>query len=116
MVDLNIAQRHADLIHFTLDEVACVDPAECEKYCGASVGCTNIAYPKLVVDLMPNGGWVFISWESKRRPLSSPILICYSIRFRSARSYAVGDAGLSDELTNLHLQQCQYSLYNGHLH
>ncbi|KAF7661797.1 hypothetical protein LDENG_00254790 [Lucifuga dentata] len=37
------------------DEVACVDPDECMKYCGASVGCTNIAYPKLVVDLMPNG-------------------------------------------------------------
>ncbi|XP_029300331.1 sodium/glucose cotransporter 1 [Cottoperca gobio] len=37
------------------NEVACVDPTECEKYCGASVGCTNIAYPKLVVDLMPNG-------------------------------------------------------------
>ncbi|XP_070706097.1 sodium/glucose cotransporter 1 [Pempheris klunzingeri] len=37
------------------DVVACVDPAECEKHCGASVGCTNIAYPKLVVDLMPNG-------------------------------------------------------------
>ncbi|KAM7369081.1 hypothetical protein PAMP_013378 [Pampus punctatissimus] len=37
------------------DEVACVEPAECEKYCGASVGCTNVAYPKLVVDLMPNG-------------------------------------------------------------
>lgn len=35
--------------------VACVDPDECLKYCGASVGCTNIAYPKLVVDLMPNG-------------------------------------------------------------
>ncbi|XP_071322635.1 sodium/glucose cotransporter 1 [Trachinotus anak] len=38
-----------------VDEIACVVPAECEKYCGASVGCTNIAYPKLVVDLMPNG-------------------------------------------------------------
>ncbi|XP_034458463.1 sodium/glucose cotransporter 1 [Hippoglossus hippoglossus] len=37
------------------DEVACVEPELCEKYCGASVGCTNIAYPKLVVDLMPNG-------------------------------------------------------------
>ncbi|XP_044031139.1 sodium/glucose cotransporter 1 isoform X2 [Siniperca chuatsi] len=37
------------------DVVACVDPVECEKYCGASVGCTNIAYPKLVVDLMPDG-------------------------------------------------------------
>ncbi|CAK6959380.1 sodium/glucose cotransporter 1 [Scomber scombrus] len=37
------------------NEVACVDPDECIKYCGASVGCTNIAYPKLVVDLMPDG-------------------------------------------------------------
>ncbi|XP_041667766.1 sodium/glucose cotransporter 1 [Cheilinus undulatus] len=37
------------------DVVACVDPEQCLKHCGASVGCTNIAYPKLVVDLMPNG-------------------------------------------------------------
>ncbi|XP_062340323.1 sodium/glucose cotransporter 1 [Osmerus eperlanus] len=37
------------------NEVACVDPEACQKFCGASVGCTNIAYPKLVVDLMPNG-------------------------------------------------------------
>ncbi|XP_014866314.1 PREDICTED: sodium/glucose cotransporter 1-like [Poecilia mexicana] len=37
------------------DVVACVVPEECNDYCGASVGCTNIAYPKLVVDLMPNG-------------------------------------------------------------
>nr|XP_040054322.1 sodium/glucose cotransporter 1-like [Gasterosteus aculeatus aculeatus] len=37
------------------DEVACVDPIKCQEFCDASVGCTNIAYPKLVVDLMPNG-------------------------------------------------------------
>ncbi|XP_048028973.1 sodium/glucose cotransporter 1-like isoform X1 [Megalobrama amblycephala] len=37
------------------DEIACVDPEECNDYCGTSVGCSNIAYPKLVVDLMPNG-------------------------------------------------------------
>ncbi|CAF99317.1 unnamed protein product [Tetraodon nigroviridis] len=37
------------------DKVACVHPAECERFCGTAVGCTNIAYPKLVVDLMPNG-------------------------------------------------------------
>ncbi|XP_057177486.1 sodium/glucose cotransporter 1 isoform X2 [Triplophysa rosa] len=37
------------------DVIACVDPEECQRYCGTSVGCTNIAYPKLVVDLMPNG-------------------------------------------------------------
>ncbi|KAM3599555.1 uncharacterized protein V6R79_007871 [Siganus canaliculatus] len=37
------------------DEVACVEPEKCIEYCGASVGCTNIAYPKLVVEIMPNG-------------------------------------------------------------
>ncbi|XP_061834449.1 sodium/glucose cotransporter 4 [Nerophis lumbriciformis] len=37
------------------DEVACVDPAVCQRVCGASLGCSNIAYPKLVVELMPLG-------------------------------------------------------------
>ncbi|NWY02957.1 SC5AA protein, partial [Nothoprocta ornata] len=37
------------------DAVACVDPQECERVCGAAVGCSNIAYPKLVVELMPSG-------------------------------------------------------------
>lgn len=35
-----------------------MDPIKCQEYCDASVGCTNIAYPKLVVDLMPNGEWL----------------------------------------------------------
>ncbi|KAJ7987221.1 hypothetical protein DPEC_G00336500 [Dallia pectoralis] len=37
------------------DEVACVEPEKCIASCGTPVGCTNIAYPKMVVDLMPNG-------------------------------------------------------------
>ncbi|XP_029473803.1 sodium/glucose cotransporter 4 isoform X4 [Rhinatrema bivittatum] len=37
------------------DEVACVDPTICEKVCGIKVGCTNIAYPKMVIELMPVG-------------------------------------------------------------
>ncbi|MCJ8742768.1 hypothetical protein PDJAM_G00086140 [Pangasius djambal] len=37
------------------DEVACVVPELCKEYCDTEVGCSNIAYPKLVVDLMPNG-------------------------------------------------------------
>ncbi|XP_071368192.1 sodium/glucose cotransporter 4 isoform X2 [Centroberyx affinis] len=37
------------------DEVGCVDPAVCQSVCGASVGCSNIAYPKLVMELMPVG-------------------------------------------------------------
>ncbi|NXB18024.1 SC5AA protein, partial [Rhagologus leucostigma] len=37
------------------DTVACVDPEECTRACGTAVGCSNIAYPKLVVELMPSG-------------------------------------------------------------
>uniref|UniRef100_A0A8C8RQ41 Sodium/glucose cotransporter 1 n=1 Tax=Pelusios castaneus TaxID=367368 RepID=A0A8C8RQ41_9SAUR len=37
------------------DVVACVVPSVCEQSCGTKVGCSNIAYPKMVVDLMPNG-------------------------------------------------------------
>ncbi|MBN3306904.1 SC5A1 protein, partial [Amia calva] len=37
------------------DVVACVVPELCTKYCGTSVGCSNVAYPRMVVDLMPNG-------------------------------------------------------------
>nr|XP_039266409.1 sodium/glucose cotransporter 4-like [Styela clava] len=37
------------------DAVACVLPEECMKYCGSTVGCSNVAYPKLVLATMPTG-------------------------------------------------------------
>uniref|UniRef100_H9GEJ0 Sodium/mannose cotransporter SLC5A10 n=1 Tax=Anolis carolinensis TaxID=28377 RepID=H9GEJ0_ANOCA len=37
------------------DDVGCVDPGECARICGSEVGCSNIAYPKLVMELMPSG-------------------------------------------------------------
>nr|XP_048307411.1 solute carrier family 5 member 4-like [Myodes glareolus] len=37
------------------DKVACVVPSECVKQCGTEVGCTNYAYPTLVLELMPDG-------------------------------------------------------------
>ncbi|MCI4385533.1 hypothetical protein PGIGA_G00051550 [Pangasianodon gigas] len=37
------------------DEVGCVLPNECKRVCGTEVGCSNIAYPKLVVTVMPSG-------------------------------------------------------------
>lgn len=37
------------------DAVACVDSVECMKHCQSEVGCSNIAYPKLVVNIMPIG-------------------------------------------------------------
>ncbi|KAJ8312444.1 hypothetical protein KUTeg_009817 [Tegillarca granosa] len=37
------------------NEVACADPDRCEEICGSRAGCTNIAYPKLVLEIMPAG-------------------------------------------------------------
>ncbi|XP_023576712.1 sodium/glucose cotransporter 1-like [Octodon degus] len=40
---------------FYPDQVACVVPSECEKYCGAQSSCYPVAYPRLVVSLLPIG-------------------------------------------------------------
>ncbi|XP_041475308.1 sodium/glucose cotransporter 4-like isoform X2 [Lytechinus variegatus] len=37
------------------DEIACVDPSVCQEVCGNPAGCSDIAYPRLVVQLMPTG-------------------------------------------------------------
>ncbi|XP_060748248.1 sodium/myo-inositol cotransporter 2 [Tachysurus vachellii] len=37
------------------DEVGCADPKVCEQVCGNSVGCSDIAYAKLVMELLPMG-------------------------------------------------------------
>jgi len=37
------------------DEVACASPETCQEICGSKSGCTNIAFVKLVTQLMPVG-------------------------------------------------------------
>ena len=37
------------------NQIGCSDPVECKAICGSEGGCSNIAYPKLVVDLLPPG-------------------------------------------------------------
>ncbi|XP_036594279.1 sodium/myo-inositol cotransporter 2 isoform X2 [Trichosurus vulpecula] len=37
------------------DLVACGSPEICQRVCGNSAGCTDIAYPKLVLELLPLG-------------------------------------------------------------
>lgn len=38
-----------------LDEIGCADPNVCKEVCGNSVGCSDIAYAKLVMELLPSG-------------------------------------------------------------
>uniref|UniRef100_H0W482 Uncharacterized protein n=1 Tax=Cavia porcellus TaxID=10141 RepID=H0W482_CAVPO len=40
---------------FYPDQVACVVPSECEKHCGAKHSCSPVAYPRLVISLLPTG-------------------------------------------------------------
>ncbi|KAK7496560.1 hypothetical protein BaRGS_00012212 [Batillaria attramentaria] len=37
------------------NDIACADPDHCEEVCGNKAGCTNIAYPLLVLRRMPSG-------------------------------------------------------------
>ena len=37
------------------DEVACVDGDNCEAACGSAIACSNIAYPTLVLRILPAG-------------------------------------------------------------
>ena len=58
--------KYLQLLHDVFaDEVACADPDICEEVCGNRVGCSNIAYPKLVLELMPTGkDYVMSIWFS----------------------------------------------------
>jgi len=38
-----------------LERVACSVPEKCMKICGSAAGCSNIAYPELVMKIMPTG-------------------------------------------------------------
>ena len=43
------------------ERVACSVPEKCMEICGSEVACTNIAYPELVLKLMPTGKpWPYI--------------------------------------------------------
>lgn len=37
------------------DELACIGPEHCKAVCGSQAGCSNIAYPRLVMAVMPVG-------------------------------------------------------------
>ncbi|KAM4697565.1 sodium/myo-inositol cotransporter 2 [Rhinophrynus dorsalis] len=37
------------------DQVACADPQLCKNICGNPSGCSDIAYPKMVIELLPTG-------------------------------------------------------------
>ena len=83
------------------NEVACSEPEECMRICGSASGCSNIAYVKLVLDLMPTGGKKY--------------LICSQILFRSKGNDAGSDDGCADVFSHVHLQLLLHHLHHRHL-
>lgn len=80
--DLNVYVR---VFSLPVDDVGCVVPEVCERVCGTEVGCSNIAYPKLVVSVMPNGTdpqWGFQRGcdSSSTHSPSFPIPLCAGLR------------------------------------
>ncbi|CAL1539773.1 unnamed protein product [Lymnaea stagnalis] len=60
------------------DEIACSDPVTCKSACGNEAGCSNIAYPLLIIRRMPQGKTTQMyypgAYESNLRP--SPEHVC----------------------------------------
>ncbi|KAL7979050.1 hypothetical protein Chor_015074 [Crotalus horridus] len=61
------------------DLVACADPKSCKEICGNPSGCSDIAYPKLVIELLPlasQGGQLFIYIQTISSYLQPPGAFC----------------------------------------
>ena len=42
-------------VYSAISQVGCVDPSVCQEVCNNPAGCSNIAYPRLVLGIMPEG-------------------------------------------------------------
>lgn len=99
------------------DTVGCVDPEECVRVCGAEVGCSNIAFPKLVIELMPSGEnlkvlfYDCVKWLNQLFFTSIHLCVCH----RFAGTYDSCDDGSSDVFADLHFQQQLHTFHHGHL-
>lgn len=40
---------------FFVDDLVCISPEHCMEVCGSPAGCSNVAYPRLVMSVMPVG-------------------------------------------------------------
>lgn len=54
-VQLYLITRTFTFVLWLLDEIACSSPEACNDVCLNPAGCTNIAYPLLVLRILPAG-------------------------------------------------------------
>lgn len=46
------------------DTVGCADPDTCMAVCGSRSGCSNLAYPFLIMEIMPTGIVKFLEFST----------------------------------------------------
>ncbi|KAI1233610.1 Sodium/myo-inositol cotransporter 2, partial [Lamprotornis superbus] len=102
------------------DLVACADPEICKKICGNPSGCSDIAYPKLVLELLPVGKSLVRalalvgSARGSHRSLGGKFQEEKSLELTQGPD-DVGDDRSPHVLPDLHLQQLQHHLHHGPL-
>lgn len=60
-----------------VDDVACADPELCKQICGNPVGCTDTAYARLVMELLPAGEVSCLLYVQRTRLRAS--ISCHSL-------------------------------------
>lgn len=96
------------------NEVACANATECEKICQNPEGCSNIAYPLLVLDILPPGIRPTILHRGQSAECSVIISTNTAGAYyshRCKRHYGSCDAGGVDEFTDFDLQQHKHDIY-----
>lgn len=87
----------------------------CKQVCGNPVGCSDIAYAKLVMELLPSGiseiqGMFVIGFLDQLSELNHFLPVCLS---RSEGFNDGCDVGCSHVLFDLHIQQFQHHFHHG---
>lgn len=123
-MSLNIKKTLRIIYCVTLctDEVACADPELCKQICGNTVGCSDIAYAKLVMELLPGGKKPMSVFKKKMMavappypPLRDTVFLSCVCPPRPAWSNDGCNDCCSHVLSDLHLQQFQHHLHHGHM-
>lgn len=58
IVQTRTIMTNVSLCSHIAETVGCVDPEVCKEICGIESGCSNLAYPLLVMNLLPSGNVV----------------------------------------------------------
>ncbi len=114
MLNYNIQRlsRKKNIWRLFVDDVACANPESCKIVCGNHGGCTNLAYPKLVMELLPTGArGVMVGCSRKIIIITFELPIGLLFYLCADSSYD----GRTHVVTHEYIQFDEHNIHNGHL-